>query len=199
MRIKLIDRSRHLGRQGKLFSDPVLECVLDDSNTVYSTTTCLQHLFAIESNYTTVEHHTLTDGVQILEDLSVVVTSSSLVLVSTLPALLSSFRTHSIPRQLERTQTTRATSYRNNTSVDNTGSRSSKNTNELVPLLSTTEHMVSLCYRFNILQQSNYSAFIPMEGGFYDEVYVSLIHWHRKNNCFLVCQRKRTDISYNHC
>lgn len=54
-----------------MFSDLVLECLLDDSNTVYSATTCLQHLFAIESNDTTVEHDTLTDEVQILEDLSV--------------------------------------------------------------------------------------------------------------------------------
>lgn len=101
------------------------------------------------------------------------VLSSSIVLLSTLLAFLLSC-THLIPRQLQRTQTVRATIYRNNTFVDNTGG--SKNTNELVPLLSTIEHMVSLRYQPSILQQYplNYSAFIPMEGDFYDEVCVSL-------------------------
>lgn len=84
------------------------------------------------------------------------ITSSSLVLVSTLLALLLSC-TRLIPKQLECTQTVPATIYRNNTLVDNTSS--SKNTNELVPLLSTTENVVSLRYQFSILQQypSNYS------------------------------------------
>lgn len=82
--------------------------------------------------------------------------SSFLVLVSTFLVLLLSFYTHLIPRQLACTQTVRATIYRNTTSV-NTGSSSWKNTNELVPLLSTIEHMVNLRY------QSNYLAAIPIK------------------------------------
>lgn len=42
-----------------------------DSSGVCSASTSLQHLFVIESNDTTVEHHTLVDGVQTLEDLSI--------------------------------------------------------------------------------------------------------------------------------
>jgi len=45
--------------------------MLDDSDAVYSATTCLQCLFAVESNDTTVEHNALVDRVQISEDLSV--------------------------------------------------------------------------------------------------------------------------------
>lgn len=46
MRIKLIDRRSHFRRQEKFLVDLVLECRLDDSNTVYSEppvcNTCLQ-------------------------------------------------------------------------------------------------------------------------------------------------------------
>lgn len=71
MRIKLTDRKIHLKRLGELFSDLVLEHVLDDNNVVYSATACLKHFGAIESKDTRVEHDTLSNGVQILEDLSV--------------------------------------------------------------------------------------------------------------------------------
>lgn len=113
--------------------------------------------------------------------------SSFLVLVSTFLVLLLSFYTHLIPRQLACTQTVRATIYRNTTSV-NTGSSSWKNTNELVPLLSTIEHMVNLRY------QSNYLAAIPIKlfclhsNGrrfLWWGVCFSVIHWDEKKKLLL--------------